>query len=154
MSRTREKIAELGIALPPPTTPMGNYVPSLRIGNLIYLSGVVARDANQGLMTGKLGGGYTVEEGYQAARSCALQILANLEREAGDLDLIVRIVKVSGMVNATPDFTEPPAVVNGCSDMLVEILGERGRHTRSAFGVASLPGGVSVEVEAIVEVRP
>ena len=132
---------------------MGNYVPSLRIGNLIYLSGVVARDANDGLLAGKLGGDYTVDQGYQAARSCALQILANVEREAGDLDRIVHIVKVSGMVNATPDFTEPPAVINGCSDMLVEVLGDRGRHTRSAFGVATLPGGVSVEIEAVVEIR-
>jgi enamine deaminase RidA (YjgF/YER057c/UK114 family) len=153
MSHTREKIAALGIELPAPTTPMGNYVPSLRIGNLIYLSGVVARDANDGLLAGKLGGGYTVEQGYQAARSCALQILANVEREAGDLDRIVHIVKVSGMVNATPDFTEPPAVINGCSDTLVEVLGDRGRHTRSAFGVATLPGGVSVEIEAVVEIR-
>ena len=153
MSHTREKIAALGIELPAPTTPMGNYVPSLRIGNLIYLSGVVARDANDGLLAGKLGGDYTVDQGYQAARSCALQILANVEREAGDLDRIVHIVKVSGMVNATPDFTEPPAVINGCSDMLVEVLGDRGRHTRSAFGVATLPGGVSVEVEAVVEIR-
>ena len=153
MSHTREKIAALGIELPAPTTPMGNYVPSLRIGNLIYLSGVVARDANDGLLAGKLGGDYTVDQGYQAARSCALQILANVEREAGDLDRIVHIVKVSGMVNATPDFTEPPAVINGCSDMLVEVLGDRGRHTRSAFGVATLPGGVSVEIEAVVEIR-
>ena len=153
MSHTREKIAALGIELPAPTTPMGNYVPSLRIGNLIYLSGVVARDANDGLLAGKLGGDYTVDQGYQAARSCALQILANVEREAGDLDRIVHIVKVSGMVNATPDFTEPPAVINGCSDTLVEVLGDRGRHTRSAFGVATLPGGVSVEIEAVVEIR-
>jgi enamine deaminase RidA (YjgF/YER057c/UK114 family) len=153
MSHTREKIAALGIELPAPTTPMGNYIPSLRIGNLIYLSGVVARDASDALLAGKLGADYTVEQGYQAAKSCALQILANVEREAGDLDRVVRIVKLSGMVNATPDFTEPPAVVNGCSDTLVEILGDRGRHTRSAFGVASLPGGVSVEVEAVVEIR-
>ena len=153
MSHTREKIAVLGIELPAPTTPMGNYIPSLRIGNLIYLSGVVARDASDALLVGKLGDTYTVDQGYQAARSCALQVLANVEREAGDLDRIVRIVKLSGMVNATPDFTEPPAVINGCSDTLVEILGARGRHTRSAFGVASLPGGVSVEVEAVVEIR-
>ena len=153
MSHTREKMAALGIELPAATTPMGNYVPSLRLGNLIYLSGVVARDAADNLMAGKLGGDYTVDQGYQAARSCALQILANVEREAGDLDRIVRIVKISGMVNATPDFTEPPAVVNGCSDTLVEVLDDRGRHTRSAFGVASLPGGVAVEVEAVVEIR-
>ena len=119
----------------------------------MYLSGVVARDGQDNLMQGKLGGDYTVDQGYQAARSCALQILANVEREAGDLDRIVRVVKLTGMVNATPGFTEPPAVVNGCSDTLVEILGDRGIHTRSAFGVASLPGGVSVEVEAIVEIR-
>jgi enamine deaminase RidA (YjgF/YER057c/UK114 family) len=153
MPQTRDRIAQLGIELPSPTTAMGNYMPSLRIGDLIYLSGVVARDGQDNLMQGKLGGDYTVDQGYQAARSCALQILANVEREAGDLDRIVRVVKLTGMVNATPGFTEPPAVVNGCSDTLVEILGDRGIHTRSAFGVASLPGGVSVEVEAIVEIR-
>jgi enamine deaminase RidA (YjgF/YER057c/UK114 family) len=153
MSYTRDWIAHLGIEFPAPTTAMGNYMPSLRIGDLIYLSGVVARDGQNNLMQGKLGSDYTVEEGYQAARSCALQILANVEREIGDLDRIVRIVKLTGMVNATPDFSEPPAVVNGCSDTLVEILGDRGRHTRSAFGVASLPGGVSVEIESIVEIR-
>lgn len=153
MSHTREKITALGIDLPAPTTPMGNYVPSLRIGNLIYLSGVVARDANDNLMVGKLGDDYVVDQGYKAARSCALQILANVEREAGNLDRIVRIVKITGMVNATLEFTEAPSVVNGCSDTLVEILGERGRHTRSAFGVAALPGGVSVEIEAVVEIR-
>ena len=153
MSHTLEKLAQLGIELPAPTTAMGNYIPSLRIGGLIYLSGVVARDAKGELMAGKLGADYSVDQGYQAARSCALQILANVQREAGDLDRIVRIVKLSGMVNATPDFTEPPAVVNGASDVLVEVLGERGRHTRSAFGVATLPGGVSVEIEAVVEVR-
>lgn len=153
MSHTREKITALGIDLPAPTTPMGNYVPSLRIGNLIYLSGVVARDANDDLMAGKLGADYVVAQGYEAARSCALQILANIEREAGNLDRIVRIVKITGMVNATLEFTEAPSVVNGCSDTLVEILGDRGRHTRSAFGVAALPGGVSVEIEAVVEIR-
>jgi enamine deaminase RidA (YjgF/YER057c/UK114 family) len=153
MPQTRDRIAQFGIELPSPTTAMGNYMPSLRIGDLIYLSGVVARDGQDNLMQGKLGGDYTVDQGYQAARSCALQILANVEREAGDLDRIVRVVKLTGMVNATPGFTEPPAVVNGCSDTLVEILGDRGIHTRSAFGVASLPGGVSVEVEAIVEIR-
>lgn len=153
MSHIRDKIAALGIEIPGPTTAMGNYIPSLRIGDLIYLSGVVARDAKNDLMVGKLGADYSVDQGYQAARSCALQVLANVEREAGDLDRIVRIVKLSGMVNATPDFTEPPAVVNGASDVLVEILGDRGRHTRSAFGVATLPGGVAVEIEAVVEIR-
>jgi len=153
MSHTRDRLDLLGIELPAPTTPMGNYVPSLRVGDFIYLSGVVSRDANGALITGKLGAGTAVEEGYRAARACGLQILANVEREAGDLDRIVRVVKVVGMVNATPDFTEPPAVVNGCSDLLVEVLGNRGRHTRSAFGVAALPAGVAVEIEAIVEVR-
>ena len=153
MSHTQEKLTELGIALPAPTTAMGNYIPSLRIGDLVYLSGVVARDAEGDLMVGKLGGDCAVEQGYVAARSCGLQILANVEREVGNLDRIVRVVKLTGMVNATPDFTEPPTVVNGCSDVLVEVLGERGRHTRSAFGVATLPGGVAVEVEAVVEIR-
>lgn len=153
MSHTRDRIADLGIELPDSTTPMGNYVPSLRIGGMLYLSGVVSRDADGELITGKLGAGASVEDGYKAARACGLQILANVEREVGDLDRIVRIVKIVGMVNAAPDFTEPPAVVNGCSDVLVEVLGPRGRHTRSAFGVATLPAGVAVEVEAIVEVR-
>ena len=154
MSRTQDRLTELGIDLPEPTTPMGNYVPSLRIGDLVYLSGVVARDKDGNLLAGKLGDDYSVDDGYQAARACGLQILANMVRETGDLDRIVRVVKVSGMVNATPDFTDPPAVVNGCSDALVEVLGDRGRHTRSAFGVAALPGGVAVEVEAVVQVSP
>ena len=154
MPETRARIKELGIELPPPSTPVGNYLPFYQVGNLVYLSGVGPRLADGTLIIGKLGADCTIERGYEAARACGAQILVNLEQAIGDLDKVVHFVKLLGMINATPDFGATPAVMNGCSDLLVEVLGDRGRHARCAVGMATLPNGMAVEVESVVEVAP
>jgi enamine deaminase RidA (YjgF/YER057c/UK114 family) len=153
MSQVSDRLKELGIELPAPTTPGGNYIPSYRMGNLVFLSGVIPRGADGNMIVGKVGADLTVEQGYEAARACGLSILANLQLEIGDLDRVVHFVKVLGMVNAAPDFGQSPAVINGCSDLLVEVLGDRGRHTRSAVGIGTLPNGVAVEIESMIEIR-
>ena len=147
------KIEELGLTLPTPGTPLGNYVPGVRTGNLVFLSGVGPGQLGDQQWSGKVGRDYTTEEAYQAARGCALNLLGNLKSVIGDLDKVTRVVKVLGMVNADPEFTSPPAVINGCSDLLVEVFGERGRHARSAVGMAALPNAIPVEIEMIVEVE-
>lgn len=147
------KIEELGLSLPTPGTPMGNYVPGVRTGNLVFLSGVGPGQPDGMQWSGKVGRDYTTEEAYQAARGCALNLLGNLKSVIGDLDKVTRVVKVLGMVNADPEFTSPPAVINGCSDLLVELFGERGRHARSAVGMAALPNAIPVEIEMVVEVE-
>ena len=147
------KITELGYTLPGTNPPGGNYVSAVRTGNLVYLAGHGPRRPEGGLVKGKLGGDLSTEEGYAAARLTALALLTSLKNEIGDLDKVVRWVKVLGMVNCTPDFLEPPAVVNGFSDFIVELYGERGKHARSSVGMQSLPGGMCVEVEAVVEVE-
>ena len=152
MSQVEDKLKQMGLSLPPPPTPGGNYIPTVRTGNLVFLSGVTPRRPDGAPFTGKLGKDLTVEEGYEAARICGLNLLANLKQEIGDLDKVTHIVKLLGMVNSDPDFTQPPAVVNGCSDLLVELYGDRGRHARSAVGLATLPAGVAVEIEMIAEV--
>ena len=147
------KIEELGLTLPTPGTPLGNYVPGVRTGNLVFLSGVGPSQMGGQQWSGKVGKDYTTEEAYQAARGCALNLLGNLKSVIGDLDKVTRVVKVLGMVNADPEFTSPPAVINGCSDLLVEVFGERGRHARSAVGMAALPNAIPVEIEMIIEVE-
>jgi enamine deaminase RidA (YjgF/YER057c/UK114 family) len=154
MSQIEDKLTALGIELPAPGKPGGNYVSAVRTGNLVYLAGVGPRQANGELVIGKLGRDLTVEQGYEAARWCAVSMLGNLRNEIGDLDKVVRFVKLLGMVNSDPDFTQPPAVVNGCSDLLVELYGDRGKHARSAVGLATLPNGMAVEIEAVIEVEP
>jgi enamine deaminase RidA (YjgF/YER057c/UK114 family) len=129
---------------------IGNFLPVARTGNLVYVSGHISGGENT---TGKLGSVQTVESGYAAARSAADAVLATLERELGSLDRVVKLVKLLGLVNAEPTFTQTPAVINGASDRFIEALGERGRHARSAIGVASLPNDASVELELIAEVR-
>jgi len=153
VSKVEGKLKEMGFSLPPPPPQGGNYIPAYRTGNLVFLAGVVSRRADGSAVTGKLGRDLTVEQGYEAARLCALNSLANLKEAIGDLDRVVHFVKVLGMVNSEPDFDSPPAVINGFSDLLVDAFGERGRHARSAVGMATLPRGVAVEVEAIVEVE-
>ena len=148
MPKVEEKLNEMGYFLPPPPPRAGNYIPAYRTGNLVFLAGVVPRRQNGTLMTGKLGRDLTIQEGYEAARLCALNSLANLKAVIGDLDKVVHFVKVLGMVNSDPEFDSPPAVVNGFSDLLVDAFGDRGRHARSAVGVTTLPTGVAVEVEA------
>lgn len=142
-----ERLADLGIELPPVPAPAGNYVHAVRTGNLLYLSG-----KGPGNVTGKVGGGISVEDAYRHARETGLILVAVMRQELGSLDRVNRIVKVLGMVNAVPDFGQQPKVVNGCSDLFVEVFGEKGRHARSAVGMGSLPGGIPVEIEVIVEV--
>jgi enamine deaminase RidA (YjgF/YER057c/UK114 family) len=146
------RLKSLGIDLPAAAAPAANYIPNVTSGNLIFVSGQIPSTPDGVKFVGKIGREYSVEEGQQAARICAINILANLKSALGDLENIERMVKVTGFVNAVPDFTEPQNVVNGASDLLVEVLGERGRHARSAIGVATLPRGVAVEVEAIAEI--
>jgi enamine deaminase RidA (YjgF/YER057c/UK114 family) len=147
-----EKLKQLGLELPSAAKPVANYVPAVRTGNLVFLSGhgPVGKDR---LIAGKLGGGLTVEEGYQAARLVALGLLGSLKALIGDLDRVRRIVKVLGMVNCDPAFMEHPRVVDGASDLLVEVFGEKGRHARSAVGMNALPFNIAVEIEMIVELE-
>lgn len=146
-----ERLKKLGIELPPAPAPAANYVPSMICGNLVFVSGQVPITPDGLKFVGKVGREFSVEEGQQAARICAINILANLNGTLGGLDKVGRMVKLTGFVNAVPDFKEPQVVVNGASDLIVEVLGERGRHARSAIGVGTLPRGVAVEVEAIAE---
>ncbi len=132
---------------------MGNYVHAVRTGNLLFLSGKGPRKAEGGVSTGKVGSDVTLEQGYQDARSVGITLLAVMENELGSLDNVTRIVKVLGMVNSAPDFTDHPKVINGCSDLFVEVFGDKGRHARSAVGLAALPSNITVEIEVIVEVE-
>ena len=154
MSAAGDKLKELGITLPSPQAPAANYVPAVRTGNLLFLSGVGPAPRPDGTTpSGKVGKDLSIEEGYEAARLVCLNLLARLEDALGDLDKVVRVVKLLGMVNAAPDFTQQPAVINGCSDLLVEVFGDKGRHARSAVGMGSLPFNIAVEIEMIVEVE-
>jgi enamine deaminase RidA (YjgF/YER057c/UK114 family) len=147
-----EKLKELGLELPSAATPVANYVPAVRSGNLVFLSGHGPLEKDR-LIRGKLGSDLTVEEGYQAARLVALGLLGSLKDLIGDLERVRRIVKLLGMVNCGPTFMEHPQVVNGASDLLVEVFGDRGRHARSAVGMNALPVNIAVEIEMIVEVE-
>jgi enamine deaminase RidA (YjgF/YER057c/UK114 family) len=147
-----EKLAQLGLALYQPGPPAGNYVGAVRTANLVFVSGHGPRKPEGGLVTGKLGSDLSVDEGYEAARLVMLSCLSSLKAELGSLDRVQRVVKLLGMVNCTEDFGDHPKVINGASDLLVEVFGEAGRHARSAVGMQSLPGGMAVEVEMIVEV--
>lgn len=149
-----QRLKELNITLPPIGAALGTYVPARRAGNLLFLSGNGPRDAEGRMPQGKLGAGMSVEEGYRHARQVGLVLIAAIkEALGGDLDRVEAIVKLFGMVNATPDFADHPKVINGCSDLFVEVFGEAGRHARSAVGMGSLPGGIPVEIEAIVSVK-
>jgi enamine deaminase RidA (YjgF/YER057c/UK114 family) len=146
------RLAELGIGLPEVPAPVANYVPFVRSGSTVYVSGQVSRNES-GPIVGKLGAGLDAAAGTAAARTCAIQLIAQLRAACdGDLDRVRRVVKLTGFVNSAPDFTDQPKVVNGCSDLLVEVFGDRGRHARSAVGVAALPLGVAVEVEGVFEI--
>ncbi|TPE48273.1 RidA family protein [Amaricoccus solimangrovi] len=146
------RLEELGITLPDAPAPAANYVPYAKAGDLIYISGQVSRDEN-GFIVGKLGADLGPDEGYRAARHCALALIAQLRAACdGDLDRVVEVIKLTGFVNATPDFTDHPKVINGASDLFAEVFGDRGRHARAAVGCVSLPLGVAVEVEGIFQV--
>ena len=154
MSEIESRLDQLGITLPAEPVPIANYVPGVRTGNLVYLSGLGPASRPDGTApSGKVGRDLTTEEGYEAARLTGINILARMKGELGDLDRVRRVVKLLGMVNSAPDFNQQPAVVNGCSDLLVEVFGERGRHARSAVGMASLPNDIPVEIEVIIEVE-
>ena len=146
------RLAALGIALPPPATPVANYVNGVQTGNLIFLAGKGPRRADGSEIRGKLGADLSIVEGYEAARLTAINQLAVLKAMLGDLSRVQRVVKVLGMVNSAPDFIEQPAVINGFSDLMVEVFGDRGRHARAAVGMASLPRGQAVEIQLVVEV--
>ena len=147
------RLLELGIILNEPSKPVGNYINSVRTGNLIYMAGLGPLGPN-GYITGKLGQDLSIAEGYDAARYTAISQLTALKAEIGDLNKVKRIVKVFGMVNSTPTFTQQPAVINGFSDLMVAVFGDRGRHARAAVGMVALPMNICVEIEMIVEVEP
>jgi len=152
--RVEQRLSELGITLPAVGGALGNYVHAKRVGNLLYLSGKGPQGADGGMPRGKLGAGMSIDEGYRHARQVGLVLIAAVkEALGGDLDRVEGIIKVLGMVNAAPDFEDHPKVVNGCSDLFVEVFGEAGRHARSAVGMSSLPGGIPVEIEVIVAVK-
>ena len=153
MSGIEARLAGLGIILPPPAKPVGNYVTATRIGPTVYLSGAGPQKSEGGYVTGTVGADLSVEQGYEAARLTGLVLLANLRAAAGSLDNVVRIAKVFGMVRCQPDFGWQPEVINGCTDLFVEVFGDAGRPARSAVGMIALPRGIAVEIEAVAEVR-
>lgn len=151
--RVEERLKELGITLGPPPTPGGTYVRYVQVGNLLFLSGTTPRHDGEQLLRGKVGRELTLEQGYEAARICTLNHLRMLKAALGDLDRVERIVRVTGYVNCTPEFNQQPKVINGASDLLVEVFGERGRHVRTALGISGLANDAPVETEMIVQVR-
>ncbi len=148
-----QRLMEIGIELKEPSKPVANYVNAVRTGNLIFLAGKGPRTPEGSLITGKLGKDLSVDQGYEAARAVAILQLAVLKAELGELSRVKRIVKVLGMVNATEDFTDHPEVINGFSDLMVEVFGQKGKHARAAVGMGSLPRNIAVEIELIVEVE-
>ena len=148
-----ERIEELGLELPSPPEPIASYVTFVRTGNVVYTSGHGPLHADGTWIVGKVGTDISVEEAAEAARITGLGLIATLRNHLGSLDKVSRVIKLLAMVNCTPDFVDHPAVINGCSDLLAEVFGDIGRHARSAVGVTSLPMGIPVEIEAIVETR-
>jgi enamine deaminase RidA (YjgF/YER057c/UK114 family) len=148
-----DRLKQLGIVLPSPPAPVANYVNGVIAGNLLFLSGKGPTEADGSHHTGKVGATVTVEQAYQHARLVGINLIATMQQVLGDLERVERIVKVLGMVNGVPDFKDQPKVINGCSDLFVEIFGDKGRHARSAVGMGSLPGGITVEIECIVAIR-
>ena len=147
------KLAELGISLPTPASPLANYVPFVRSGTVLFGSGQVCLDASGKLVAkGKLGAGVSPDEGQKAARACAINVLAQVKAAVGDLDRVARVVRLGGFINSDPTFFEAPKVMNGASDLMVAVFGDKGRHSRTTVGVAALPGDAAVEVDAVFEV--
>jgi enamine deaminase RidA (YjgF/YER057c/UK114 family) len=151
--KIEERLKEMGIALPPAVTPVANYVPAVRTGNLVFLSGHGPFKEDGSLITGKVGSDLTAEQGYEAARRVAIGLLGSLKAIIGDLDKVRRVVKLLGLVNCKPDFADQPKIINGASDFLVEVFGDKGKHARSAVGTNALPVNIAVEIEMIVEVE-
>ena len=153
MSIAEDRLSALGLQLPQVSTPVANYIPAVRTGNLLFIAGQVPRGEDGAMITGKVGDTMDVDAAYEAARNCGLFALAAAKAAIGDLDNVVRVVRVMGLVNATPDFGQQPAVINGFSDLMVNLFGEAGKHARVAYGAGSLPGGAAVEVESLFEVK-
>ncbi len=147
------KLAALGLKLPATAAPVANYVSAVRTGNLVFLAGHISRGEDGKVLAGKAGGNFTTEMAAAAAKQTALALLATLKKEIGDLSKVKRIVRVGGFVNCPPDYTAQPTVMNGCSDLLVAVFGDKGKHARAALGMVSLPLGAVVEIEMIVEVE-
>src|ERR1700742_4854361 len=148
-----QKLAAQGITLPQPAAPVANYVGFVRTGNLLFVSGQVCFDADGKLIAkGKLGDGVTIEQGVAAARGCGINLLAQVKSAIGDLDKVVRVVRLGGFINSAPDFLDGPKVLNGASDLMVAVFGDKGRHARTTVGAASLPADAAVEVEGMFEV--
>ncbi|MBM3644369.1 MAG: RidA family protein [Alphaproteobacteria bacterium] len=152
--KTEKRLKELGIELAPAVAPVANYVNAVRTGNLLFLAGKGPGQPGKPMPTGKVGRDMTKEQAYIHARETGLSLISVMKAELGDLDRVKRIVKLLGMVNAVPEFGDHPEVINGCSDLFVQVFGDRGRHARSAVGMGSLPRGIPVEIEAIVEIEP
>lgn len=148
-----KKLQELGIMLQEPRAPMANYVPFVRTGNLLNVSGQICLDSEGKLVAkGRLGDGVSIEDGQKAARACAINLLAQVKAALGDLDKVTRVVRLGGFINSAPGFTEGPKVMNGASDLMVAVFGDKGKHARSTVGVAALPADAAVEVEGVFEV--
>ena len=147
-----KKLSELGIVLAPPAAPVANYVPFVRTGNLLMVSGQICLDNGKLVAKGQLGAGISVEDGQKAARACAINLLAQVKAAVGDLDKVARVVRLGGFVNSAPGFLDGPKVMNGASDVMVAVFGEKGRHARTTVGVAALPLDAAIEVEALFEV--
>ena len=148
-----DRLTELGITLFEPTPPIANYVKAVTVGNIVYLSGHGPSRGDGTSVTGKVGEDLTIEEGYEAARYCGISMLSTLKAEVGDLNRVKRVVKVLGMVNSGEGFTDQPKVINGFSDLMVDVFGENGKHARAAVGMAELPSNIAVEIEMIVELK-
>lgn len=146
------RLKELQIELPPLSKPIANYVKVVRTGNLLFLAGHGPQKPDGSWITGKLGKDMTIEQGYEASKLTAIQLLATIKSELGSLNKVKRIVKVNGMVNCTPDFYDQPKVINGCSDLLVAVFGENGKHARAAVGMNSLPMNTAVEIDLVLEI--
>jgi len=148
-----KKLTDLGITLPTPAAPIANYVATVRSGNLITVSGQLCfGDEGKLVATGQLGGGVSLEDGQKAARACAVNLIAQLKAAVGDLDKVTRVVRLGGFINSAPGYADGPKVMNGASDLMVEVFGDKGRHARSTVGVSALPANAAVEVEGLFEV--
>jgi len=151
MSKAEDRLSALGLILPVPAAPVANYVPYVRTGNLVHISGQISNDGT-GRIKGTLGVDLGIEDGVEAARICGVNLLAQMKAAAGDLDNVLRVIKLNGFVQAGPDFYDIPKVINGCSDLMVDVLGDAGRHARSAVGMYKIPLGFAVEIDALIEV--
>ncbi|HUZ33668.1 MAG TPA: RidA family protein [Xanthobacteraceae bacterium] len=147
-----KKLGELGVMLAQPAAPVANYVPFVRTGNLLFVSGQICHDAGALVAKGQLGGGVSIEDGQKAARACAINLLAQVKGALGDLDKVVRVVRLGGFVNSVAGFTDGPKVMNGASDLMVAAFGDKGRHSRTTVGVSALPQNAAMEVEGLFEV--